>query len=93
MDCLPGKCVVGVSLKIADVTFLFINAHLAAHAGRVDLRMANLSKIKVVFAFTVVGVTPCHLTLLLKTELSLDAFLGADDPRRMAEGTYKSPWH
>ncbi|KAF8339974.1 uncharacterized protein EI90DRAFT_3038677 [Cantharellus anzutake] len=56
---------VGVSLKIAGITFLFVNAHLAAHTGRVDLRMANLSKIK--------------------TELSLDAFLGSDDPRQMAE--------
>lgn len=43
---IGNKGGVGVSLKIAGVTILFVNAHLAAHAGRMDLRMANLCKIK-----------------------------------------------
>ena len=38
---------VGISLNMAGSTFLFINAHLAAHEGRLPNRLANLSKIKV----------------------------------------------
>ncbi|KAI6099831.1 hypothetical protein F5141DRAFT_1143826 [Pisolithus sp. B1] len=37
---------VGISLKIDGSTFLFLNAHLAAHEGKVQHRLANLSKIK-----------------------------------------------
>ncbi|KAH7928268.1 DNase I-like protein [Leucogyrophana mollusca] len=37
---------VGISLKIEDSTFLFLNAHLAAHEGKVNHRLANLAKIK-----------------------------------------------
>ncbi|KAF8807082.1 DNase I-like protein [Phlegmacium glaucopus] len=37
---------VGISLKLAGSTFLFLNAHLAAHEGKVHHRVANLSKIK-----------------------------------------------
>ncbi|KAG6336357.1 hypothetical protein ID866_2714 [Astraeus odoratus] len=37
---------VGISLKIDGATFLFLNAHLAAHEGKVQHRLANLSKIK-----------------------------------------------
>ncbi|KAF8556183.1 DNase I-like protein [Imleria badia] len=37
---------VGISLKIDGSTFLFLNAHLAAHEGKVYHRLANLAKIK-----------------------------------------------
>ncbi|KIY68852.1 DNase I-like protein [Cylindrobasidium torrendii FP15055 ss-10] len=37
---------VGISLKIHNSTFLFMNCHLAAHEGKVSHRLANLSKIK-----------------------------------------------
>ncbi|KIJ66753.1 hypothetical protein HYDPIDRAFT_108686 [Hydnomerulius pinastri MD-312] len=37
---------VGISLKIDGTTFLFLNAHLAAHEGKVHHRLANLAKIK-----------------------------------------------
>ncbi|KAL4066753.1 hypothetical protein J3A83DRAFT_4374808 [Scleroderma citrinum] len=37
---------VGISLKIDGSTFLFLNAHLAAHEGKVQHRIANLLKIK-----------------------------------------------
>ncbi|KAH9988985.1 hypothetical protein BJV77DRAFT_1018835 [Russula vinacea] len=41
-----NKGAVGISLKIANTTMLFVNAHLAAHEGRVPNRLANLAKIK-----------------------------------------------
>ncbi|KAI9001520.1 DNase I-like protein [Trametes punicea] len=37
---------VGVSMNLAGTTLLFINAHLAAHEGRVQHRLADLAKIK-----------------------------------------------
>ncbi|KAH7884604.1 hypothetical protein F5I97DRAFT_1890616 [Phlebopus sp. FC_14] len=37
---------VGISLKIDGTTFLFLNAHLAAHEGKINHRLANLAKIK-----------------------------------------------
>ncbi|OAX37607.1 DNase I-like protein [Rhizopogon vinicolor AM-OR11-026] len=37
---------VGISLKIDGTTFLFLNAHLTAHEGKVHHRLANLAKIK-----------------------------------------------
>ncbi|GJE85589.1 EEP domain-containing protein [Phanerochaete sordida] len=37
---------VGISLNIDGVTMLFINAHLAAHEGKVHHRIANYNKIK-----------------------------------------------
>lgn len=37
---------VGISLNLAGTTFLFVNAHLAAHGDKVPLRLANLAKIK-----------------------------------------------
>lgn len=37
---------IGISIKIYDTSFLFINAHLAAHEGRVQHRLADLAKIK-----------------------------------------------
>ncbi|KAG6374303.1 hypothetical protein JVT61DRAFT_4325 [Boletus reticuloceps] len=37
---------VGISLKIDGSTFLFLNAHLTAHEGKVHHRLANLAKIK-----------------------------------------------
>jgi hypothetical protein len=37
---------VGISLRMADSTFLFLNAHLAAHEGRLPNRLANMAKIK-----------------------------------------------
>ena len=40
--CFPS----GISLKLVDHTFLFVNSHLAAHASRVSARMANIAKIK-----------------------------------------------
>jgi hypothetical protein len=40
-----GACS-GISLKLADHTFLFVNSHLAAHTGRNSARIANISKIK-----------------------------------------------
>lgn len=42
---VPSK--VGVSLNVNGTTFLFINAHLAAHDKRVQARMDNIAKIKV----------------------------------------------
>ncbi|KAH9974841.1 hypothetical protein BJV74DRAFT_863318 [Russula compacta] len=41
-----NKGAVGVSLKIANTTMLFVNAHLTAHEGKVPHRLANLAKIK-----------------------------------------------
>ncbi|KAI9512954.1 hypothetical protein F5148DRAFT_560300 [Russula earlei] len=41
-----NKGAVGISLKIADTTLLFVNAHLTAHEGKVPHRLANLAKIK-----------------------------------------------
>ncbi|KAH0833128.1 Endonuclease/exonuclease/phosphatase [Lanmaoa asiatica] len=37
---------VGISLKIDGSTFLFLNAHLAAHEGKIYHRLGNLAKIK-----------------------------------------------
>ncbi|WWD15798.1 hypothetical protein CI109_100222 [Kwoniella shandongensis] len=37
---------IGVSLKLADHRFLFVNSHLAAHTGRQAARLANIAKIK-----------------------------------------------
>ncbi|KAI9066127.1 DNase I-like protein [Trametes sanguinea] len=37
---------VGVSVNLAGTTLLFINAHLAAHEGKVHHRLADLAKIK-----------------------------------------------
>ncbi|KAI0784455.1 hypothetical protein C8Q75DRAFT_778933 [Abortiporus biennis] len=37
---------VGISVNIDGTTFLFINAHLAAHEGKIHHRIANLTKIK-----------------------------------------------
>lgn len=41
-----NKGAVGISLKIVNTTMLFVNAHLAAHEGKVPHRLANLAKIK-----------------------------------------------
>ncbi|KAH9943712.1 DNase I-like protein [Amylocystis lapponica] len=37
---------VGISMRVAGTTLLFINAHLAAHEGKVHHRLADLAKIK-----------------------------------------------
>ncbi|KAH6909187.1 hypothetical protein BKA70DRAFT_1277736 [Coprinopsis sp. MPI-PUGE-AT-0042] len=37
---------VGISIDLDGTTLLFLNAHLAAHEGRVSHRLANLEKIK-----------------------------------------------
>ncbi|KAJ3556613.1 hypothetical protein NM688_g1926 [Phlebia brevispora] len=37
---------VGISLNLSGTTLLFLNAHLAAHEGRIQTRLANLAKIK-----------------------------------------------
>ncbi|ORY22769.1 hypothetical protein BCR39DRAFT_550917 [Naematelia encephala] len=37
---------IGISLKLADHRFLFVNSHLAAHTGRISTRLANIAKIK-----------------------------------------------
>lgn len=37
---------VGISLKIDGTTFLFLNAHLAAHEGKIHHRLSNFAKIK-----------------------------------------------
>lgn len=44
---MGNKGGVGVSLKIEDTSLLFLNAHLAAHEGKVPSRLANFAKIKV----------------------------------------------
>lgn len=36
----------GISFKLADHRFLFVNSHLAAHTTRVSARLANIAKIK-----------------------------------------------
>lgn len=36
----------GISLKLAEHRFLFVNSHLAAHTKRVTARLANIAKIK-----------------------------------------------
>ncbi|KAH9178371.1 DNase I-like protein [Lactarius sanguifluus] len=41
-----NKGAVGISLKIASTTLLFVNAHLAAHEGKLPNRLANMAKIK-----------------------------------------------
>jgi len=38
---------VGISLNVDGTTFLFVNAHLTAHEGKIQHRIANLAKIKV----------------------------------------------
>ncbi|CAL1715956.1 unnamed protein product [Somion occarium] len=43
---LGNKGSVGVSINLAGTTLLFINAHLAAHEGKMHHRLANLNKIK-----------------------------------------------
>ncbi|KAF7424338.1 hypothetical protein PC9H_009645 [Pleurotus ostreatus] len=37
---------VAVSVYINNITILFLNAHLAAHEGKINYRLANLAKIK-----------------------------------------------
>ncbi|ORX39732.1 hypothetical protein BD324DRAFT_606986 [Kockovaella imperatae] len=37
---------IGISLKLADHRFLFVNSHLAAHTARVNARLSNIAKIK-----------------------------------------------
>lgn len=37
---------IGISLKLADHRFLFVNSHLAAHTDRQAARLANIAKIK-----------------------------------------------
>ncbi|WVQ78224.1 hypothetical protein IAT38_000307 [Cryptococcus sp. DSM 104549] len=37
---------IGISLKLADHRFLFVNSHLAAHTDRKSARLANIAKIK-----------------------------------------------
>ncbi|KAF9007658.1 Endonuclease/exonuclease/phosphatase [Cyathus striatus] len=37
---------VGISVNLNGITFLFLNAHLAAHEGKVNHRLSNLAKIK-----------------------------------------------
>lgn len=37
---------VGITLNLDGMTFLFLNAHLAAHEGKIHHRLANLAKIK-----------------------------------------------
>ncbi|KAF9039704.1 DNase I-like protein [Hymenopellis radicata] len=60
-----NKGAVGISIKVDETSFLFLNCHLAAHEGKVHHRLANLAKIK--------------------SELSVEDYLPADDPRVMAE--------
>jgi hypothetical protein len=43
---LGNKGGIGISVKLANHRFLFINSHLAAHTTRVDARIANIEKIK-----------------------------------------------
>ncbi|QRV74734.1 phosphoglycerate mutase family protein [Ceratobasidium sp. AG-Ba] len=43
---LGNKGGVGISLNIAGRSFLFVNAHLAAHEGRQALRIENMEKIQ-----------------------------------------------
>jgi hypothetical protein len=37
----------GISLNLDGITLLFINAHLAAHEGKLQHRLDDLAKIKV----------------------------------------------
>lgn len=43
---MGNKGGIGISLKMAGHRFLFVCAHLAAHAKRLDARLANIDKIK-----------------------------------------------
>ncbi|SPO39875.1 uncharacterized protein PSFLO_05356 [Pseudozyma flocculosa] len=43
---LGNKGGVGISVKLGATRLLFVNAHLAAHEGRVAVRLANVAKIK-----------------------------------------------
>lgn len=43
---IGNKGGIGMSLNMAGHRFLFINSHLAAHAHRVEARIANVAKIK-----------------------------------------------
>ncbi|KAG8927387.1 hypothetical protein FRC01_007549 [Tulasnella sp. 417] len=43
---IGNKGGVGISLKVAGVSLLFVNAHLAAHEERAAVRLANMAKIK-----------------------------------------------
>lgn len=43
---MGNKGAVGISVKLGETRLLFINSHLAAHAKRVDARIANINKIK-----------------------------------------------
>lgn len=43
---IGNKGGIGMSLNMAGHRFLFVNSHLAAHAHRVEARIANVAKIK-----------------------------------------------
>lgn len=43
---IGNKGGIGVSLNLAGHRLLFVNAHLAAHADKMDARLANIAKIK-----------------------------------------------
>ena len=43
---MGNKGGVGISVMLGTTRLLFINAHLAAHANRIDARIANIEKIK-----------------------------------------------
>lgn len=43
---MGNKGGIGMSLKLADHRFLFVNSHLAAHTSRQQARLENIEKIK-----------------------------------------------
>lgn len=43
---IGNKGGIGVSINLAGYRMLFVNAHLAAHADKMDARLANIAKIK-----------------------------------------------
>ncbi|WFD36262.1 hypothetical protein MCUN1_003140 [Malassezia cuniculi] len=43
---MGNKGAVGVSIKLGRTRLLFVNSHLAAHASKVDARIANINKIR-----------------------------------------------
>jgi hypothetical protein len=54
-----------------------------AHEGRINHRLANLAKIKVNQLYPTFS---AGLILFAQSELEVDTFLSADDPRTVAEG-------
>jgi hypothetical protein len=46
VDSKAELTISGISVKLGDHRFLFVNSHLAAHTTRIGARLGNIAKIK-----------------------------------------------